>query len=190
MAAIVAATISMTALGLIWLFCRQTANWAALVAALARDLSLGFLAEDCMLKCCDYRDASLACCRVALGKRFAAGGIAVHLQKSDHVRPFATSTRGSFPHAHMHVMRREQMSLSDARPGARDRNRRPWCASPTPHPPFPPAPPSQGAKSWVKELQRRGDPSVVIALAGNKADVREGRAVPVEVRPSVCEREK
>jgi GTPase SAR1 family protein len=25
-----------------------------------------------------------------------------------------------------------------------------------------------GAKSWVKELQRRGDPNVVIALAGNK----------------------
>lgn len=31
-----------------------------------------------------------------------------------------------------------------------------------------------GAKSWVKELQRRGDPNVVIALAGNKADL-EGR---------------
>ena len=28
-----------------------------------------------------------------------------------------------------------------------------------------------GAKSWVKELQRRGDPNVVIALAGNKADL-------------------
>ena len=26
----------------------------------------------------------------------------------------------------------------------------------------------EGAKSWVKELQRRGDPNVVIALAGNK----------------------
>merc|ERR1719261_2315166 len=26
-----------------------------------------------------------------------------------------------------------------------------------------------GAKSWVKELQRRGDPNVVIAMAGNKA---------------------
>ena len=38
----------------------------------------------------------------------------------------------------------------------------------------------EGAKSWVKELQRRGDPTVVIALAGNKADVREGRVVPAE----------
>ena len=38
----------------------------------------------------------------------------------------------------------------------------------------------EGAKSWVKELQRRGDPAVVIALAGNKADVREGRAVPAD----------
>jgi Ras-related protein Rab-5C len=26
----------------------------------------------------------------------------------------------------------------------------------------------KGAKSWVKELKRRGDPSVIIALAGNK----------------------
>ena len=51
----------------------------------------------------------------------------------------------------------------------------------TPHPPLPPAGDSfEGAKSWVKELQRRGDPAVVIALAGNKADVREGRAVPAD----------
>ncbi|GMI30906.1 hypothetical protein TeGR_g9481, partial [Tetraparma gracilis] len=28
-----------------------------------------------------------------------------------------------------------------------------------------------GAKSWIKELTRRGDPNVVIALAGNKADL-------------------
>lgn len=34
-----------------------------------------------------------------------------------------------------------------------------------------------GAKSWVKELQRRGDPNVVIALAGNKADLENRRAV-------------
>ena len=27
----------------------------------------------------------------------------------------------------------------------------------------------EGAKSWVKELQRRADPSVIISLAGNKA---------------------
>lgn len=33
----------------------------------------------------------------------------------------------------------------------------------------------------MKELQRRGDPSVVIALAGNKADVKEGRAISAEV---------
>lgn len=37
-----------------------------------------------------------------------------------------------------------------------------------------------GAKSWVKELQRRGDPNVVIALAGNKADLEHKRAVEVE----------
>ena len=38
----------------------------------------------------------------------------------------------------------------------------------------------EGAKSWVRELQRRGDPNVVIGLAGNKADVKEARAVEVE----------
>jgi len=37
-----------------------------------------------------------------------------------------------------------------------------------------------GAKSWVKELQRRGDPNVVIALAGNKADLEPRRQVQFE----------
>lgn len=37
-----------------------------------------------------------------------------------------------------------------------------------------------GAKSWVKELQRRGDPNVVIALAGNKADMEQKRKVQTE----------
>ena len=37
-----------------------------------------------------------------------------------------------------------------------------------------------GAKSWVKELQRRGDPNVVIALAGNKADMESKRKVQIE----------
>ena len=37
-----------------------------------------------------------------------------------------------------------------------------------------------GAKSWVKELQRRGDPNVVIALAGNKADLQSRRKVDAE----------
>ena len=39
-----------------------------------------------------------------------------------------------------------------------------------------------GPKSWVKELQRRGDPNVVIALAGNKADLQNKRRVEIEVR--------
>ena len=38
-----------------------------------------------------------------------------------------------------------------------------------------------GAKSWVKELQRRAEPNVVIALAANKADLKE-RAVDKDVR--------
>mmetsp|Transcript_9195 Transcript_9195/g.9268 ORF Transcript_9195/g.9268 Transcript_9195/m.9268 type:complete len:195 (-) Transcript_9195:300-884(-) len=37
-----------------------------------------------------------------------------------------------------------------------------------------------GAKSWVKELQRRGDPNVVIALAGNKSDMEGKRKVQAE----------
>ena len=37
-----------------------------------------------------------------------------------------------------------------------------------------------GAKSWVKELQRRGDANVVIALAGNKADMESKRKVQTE----------
>eukprot|EP00549_Striatella_unipunctata_P017378 CAMPEP_0118695314 /NCGR_PEP_ID=MMETSP0800-20121206/13106_1 /TAXON_ID=210618 ORGANISM="Striatella unipunctata, Strain CCMP2910" /NCGR_SAMPLE_ID=MMETSP0800 /ASSEMBLY_ACC=CAM_ASM_000638 /LENGTH=193 /DNA_ID=CAMNT_0006594069 /DNA_START=69 /DNA_END=650 /DNA_ORIENTATION=+ len=37
-----------------------------------------------------------------------------------------------------------------------------------------------GAKSWVKELQRRGDQNVVIALAGNKADLESRRKVAFE----------
>jgi small GTP-binding protein len=37
-----------------------------------------------------------------------------------------------------------------------------------------------GAKSWVKELQRRGDPNVVIALAGNKCDMDIKRKVQTE----------
>jgi GTPase SAR1 family protein len=37
-----------------------------------------------------------------------------------------------------------------------------------------------GAKGWVKELQRRGDPNVVIALAGNKADLDARRKVDFE----------
>ena len=37
-----------------------------------------------------------------------------------------------------------------------------------------------GAKSWVKELQRRGDPNVVIALAGNKGDLESRRKVEFE----------
>jgi GTPase SAR1 family protein len=34
-----------------------------------------------------------------------------------------------------------------------------------------------GAKTWVKELQRRGEPNCVIALAGNKADAKDRRIV-------------
>lgn len=43
-----------------------------------------------------------------------------------------------------------------------------------------------GAKSWVKELQRRGDANVIIALAGNKIDV-EGRVVEKEEATAFAE---
>eukprot|EP00019_Armaparvus_languidus_P000440 CAMPEP_0168589616 /NCGR_PEP_ID=MMETSP0420-20121227/6107_1 /TAXON_ID=498008 /ORGANISM="Pessonella sp." /LENGTH=200 /DNA_ID=CAMNT_0008625175 /DNA_START=76 /DNA_END=678 /DNA_ORIENTATION=- len=36
------------------------------------------------------------------------------------------------------------------------------------------------AKSWIKELQRQGNPNIVIALAGNKVDLAENRAVSTE----------
>lgn len=42
-----------------------------------------------------------------------------------------------------------------------------------------------GAKTWVGELRRRADAGIVIALAGNKADVKEGRRVSAEVRDRV-----
>ena len=44
------------------------------------------------------------------------------------------------------------------------------------------------AKNWVKELQRQASPNIVIALAGNKADVANKRAVDLQVRtiPTLC----
>jgi Ras-related protein Rab-5C len=36
------------------------------------------------------------------------------------------------------------------------------------------------AKSWVKELQRQGNPNIVIALAGNKLDLQANREVEIE----------
>lgn len=40
------------------------------------------------------------------------------------------------------------------------------------------------AKAWVKELQRQASPNIVIALAGNKADLSEKRLVEYEVTHS------
>ncbi|KAI8476952.1 MAG: small rab-related GTPase [Monoraphidium minutum] len=36
------------------------------------------------------------------------------------------------------------------------------------------------AKAWVRELQRQGSPNMIMALAGNKADLESARAVPAE----------
>ncbi|PNH03317.1 Ras-related protein RHN1 [Tetrabaena socialis] len=36
------------------------------------------------------------------------------------------------------------------------------------------------AKSWVRELQRQGNPNMIMALAGNKADLENQRTVTVE----------
>merc|ERR1711898_49400 len=38
----------------------------------------------------------------------------------------------------------------------------------------------QRAKQWVKELQRQGNPNIVIALAGNKSDLNAKRKVEPE----------
>ncbi|NWR40013.1 RAB5B protein, partial [Tachuris rubrigastra] len=49
-------------------------------------------------------------------------------------------------------------------------------------PEFPPLPQETfaRAKTWVKELQRQASPSIVIALAGNKADLASKRMVEYE----------
>jgi small GTP-binding protein len=36
------------------------------------------------------------------------------------------------------------------------------------------------AKAWVRELQRQGNPNMIMALAGNKADLQEQRTVPAD----------
>lgn len=43
------------------------------------------------------------------------------------------------------------------------------------------------AKVWVKELQRQASPNIVIALAGNKADLAAKRAVEFEEAKSYAE---
>ncbi|ERN17032.1 hypothetical protein AMTR_s00044p00012740, partial [Amborella trichopoda] len=43
------------------------------------------------------------------------------------------------------------------------------------------------AKKWVQELQRQGNPSMVMALAGNKADLEEKRKVTPEEAKSYAE---
>ncbi len=44
----------------------------------------------------------------------------------------------------------------------------------------------QRAKQWVKELQRQGNPNIVIALAGNKSDLSSKRKVEPEVQHSAA----
>lgn len=45
------------------------------------------------------------------------------------------------------------------------------------------------AKNWVKELQRQASPNIVIALAGNKADLANKRALDFQVGcPPDCRR--
>lgn len=43
------------------------------------------------------------------------------------------------------------------------------------------------AKTWVKELQRQASPNIVIALAGNKADLANGRMVEYEEAQAYAE---
>eukprot|EP00958_Prasinococcus_capsulatus_P020009 scaffold2551_cov376-Prasinococcus_capsulatus_cf.AAC.2 len=43
------------------------------------------------------------------------------------------------------------------------------------------------AKSWVRELQRQGNPNLVMALAGNKADKVAERKVETEVRGRIID---
>lgn len=47
------------------------------------------------------------------------------------------------------------------------------------------------AKSWISELHRQADPNIIIALAGNKADLASTRrAVPTEEAQRYAEEEK
>eukprot|EP01113_Clastostelium_recurvatum_P016780 TRINITY_DN196_c0_g1_i1.p1 TRINITY_DN196_c0_g1~~TRINITY_DN196_c0_g1_i1.p1 ORF type:complete len:211 (-),score=56.06 TRINITY_DN196_c0_g1_i1:391-1023(-) len=43
------------------------------------------------------------------------------------------------------------------------------------------------AKKWVKELQRQGNPNIVIALAGNKLDLASKRKIEVEEAQAYAE---
>ena len=43
------------------------------------------------------------------------------------------------------------------------------------------------AKTWVKELQRQASPNIVIALAGNKADLANKRMVEYEEAQAYAE---
>lgn len=36
------------------------------------------------------------------------------------------------------------------------------------------------AKAWVKELQRQGNPNMIMSLAGNKADLADSRQVRLQ----------
>jgi len=43
------------------------------------------------------------------------------------------------------------------------------------------------AKAWVKELQRQGNPNIVMAFAGNKVDLAQNRKVSVEEAQAFCD---
>ena len=45
------------------------------------------------------------------------------------------------------------------------------------------------AKSWIRELQRQADPSIVIALCGNKSDLAARRQVTQEEAQKYAEEE-
>jgi Ras-related protein Rab-5C len=45
------------------------------------------------------------------------------------------------------------------------------------------------AKSWVRELQRQADPSIVIMLVGNKSDLAAQRKTPRELGEQYAQEE-
>lgn len=56
---------------------------------------------------------------------------------------------------------------------------------------LPPQQSLEKAKSWISELHRQADPNIIIALAGNKADLASTRrAVPTEEAQRYAEEEK
>ena len=53
----------------------------------------------------------------------------------------------------------------------------------------PPEASFEKAKSWVRDLRRQADPSLIVLLVGNKADMEAQRQVPRELAEAYAKEE-